>query len=100
MCWLGKQLENLLESFLHYPFLPAYDNGCSHYRAVTVFSRLLNRQNNYAVVACEDIAEVATGCSKDTIEIDLDEISPSGIYQISTLSAEAINKEIEEVKDV
>lgn len=70
-----------------------YNNDCAHYRAVIVYSKLLSGQNNYVIVPCESIADVATGCSLDPVEILLEEISPSGIYQINTVNAEAIKKE-------
>lgn len=76
-------------------FYLANNNDCSHYRSTIIFQRLLNGQNNYVTVPCESIDEVATGCSADPIEILLEEISPSGIYQISTANAEAINAEVE-----
>lgn len=76
-------------------FYPANNNDCSHYRSTITFQRLLNGQNNYVIVPCETIDEVATGCSSDPIEILLEEISPSGIYQITTANAEAINAEVE-----
>lgn len=71
------------------------NNDCSHYRSVITFSRLLNRQNNYVVVPCESVNEIATGCSLDPIEIFLEEISPNGIYQINTVNAEAIKEQVE-----
>jgi hypothetical protein len=55
----------------------------------------LNGQNNFVVIPCETIADVAVGCSLDPIEILLEEVSPSGIYQINTANAEAINSEVE-----
>jgi pancreatic triacylglycerol lipase len=68
---------------------------CSHYRAVVTYSRLLNGQNNYIVIPCESVSQVETGCSQDPIEILLEELNPSGIYQILTVNAEAINLEVE-----
>lgn len=68
------------------------NNDCSYYRSVITFSRLLNGQNNYVVVPCGSIGEIASGCSSDPIEILLEEISPSGIYQINTVNAESIKK--------
>jgi hypothetical protein len=70
---------------------------CSHYVAVTTFSRLVSRQNNYVVVPCNNIDEVANGCSLNPIEILLEEVSPNGIYQVNTLNAEAINEEVESI---
>lgn len=74
---------------------------CSHYRAVIIYQRLINRQNNYVVVPCEGVEQVADGCSLDPIEILLEEFNPSGVYQINTVNAEAINegvnKEVENV---
>ena len=57
----------------------------------------MNGQNNYVVVPCQDLAEVTAACSLDPIEILLEEISPSGIYQINTGNAEAIK--VEKVKN-
>lgn len=71
------------------------DANCSHYRSVITFTRLLISQNNYVTVPCNNLAEVATGCSLDPIEILLEEISPSGIYQINTVNAEAVNQNVE-----
>lgn len=71
------------------------DANCSHYRSVITFSRLLSGQNNYVIVPCNNVAELAAGCSLDPIEILLEEISPSGIYQINTVNAEALNKDVE-----
>lgn len=71
------------------------NNECSHYRATIIFQRLLNSQNNYVIVPCENIDEVATGCSLDPIEILLEELSPTGIYQINTANAEALKKDVE-----
>ena len=71
------------------------NNDCSHYRSVITFSRLLSGQNNYVIVPCEAVAEVATGCSLDPIEIFLEELSPTGIYQINTVNAEAIKDQVE-----
>ncbi|CRK90501.1 CLUMA_CG004131, isoform A [Clunio marinus] len=68
---------------------------CSHYRSVIVFSRFVNGQHNFAIATCQDINEVASGCTLDPIEIQLEEESPSGIYQINTAAAEAINDEVE-----
>ena len=77
----------------------ANTNSCSHYRAVTVYNRLVSRQNNYVVITCESVEQVAEGCSNDPIEIKLEELNPSGIYQINTLNAEAnkqsVNKDVE-----
>lgn len=71
------------------------NNYCSHYQSVVVYSRILNGRNNYIVVPCANIAEVAVGCSLDPIDIAIDEASPSGIYQIRTSNAGTINTEIE-----
>lgn len=65
-------------------------NDCSHYRSVIVYSRLLSGQNNYVIVPCDNIDEVAQGCSLDPVEIVLEENSQSGIYMINTVNAEAI----------
>lgn len=73
---------------------------CNHYRAVIVYSRLLSGQNNYVIVPCENIEEVANGCSLDPIEILLEEISPSGIYQINTVNAEAIKNPVVEEEPI
>lgn len=74
------------------------DTYCSHYRSVITFQRLVNRQNNYVIVPCESVVQVAAGCSLDPIEIFLEEINPSGIYQINTVNAEAINNVDKEVE--
>lgn len=76
------------------------DANCSHYRSVITFSRLLNGQNNYVIVPCNNIDEVSSGCSLDPVEILLEEISPSGIYQINTVNAEALNKDVEIIDNV
>lgn len=76
------------------------NNECSHYRATIIFQRLLNSQNNYVIVPCENIEEVATGCSLDPIEILLEELSPTGIYQINTANAEAFKKDVELIKNL
>lgn len=68
-------------------------NECSHYRSVITLTRLLTGQNNFVIIPCESIQEVATGCSMDPVEILLEEFDPSGIYQISTANAEAIKNE-------
>lgn len=60
-----------------------------------MYSRLVNRQNNFVIVPCETVADVAVGCSLDPIEILLEEISPTGVYQINTVNAEAIKNEVE-----
>lgn len=73
------------------------NNYCSHYRSVIILSRLLNGQNNYVIVPCENVGEVATGCSLDPVEIFFEELSPSGIYQINTVNAEAIKDQVETV---
>ncbi|KAG5672355.1 hypothetical protein PVAND_002488 [Polypedilum vanderplanki] len=67
------------------------DASCSHYRAVTVFSNLVSKNHKYLVIPCMTIDEIANKCSLDPIEILLEEISPSGIYQVSTDSAEPLN---------
>lgn len=69
-------------------------NECSHYRSVITLTRLLLGQNNYVIVPCESIQNVATGCSLDPVEILLEEFDPSGIYQINTANAEAIKKDL------
>jgi hypothetical protein len=66
------------------------DGTCSHYRAVTVFSKLVSKDNSYLVIPCADISEVASKCSLDPIEILLEEISPSGVYQVMTVTAEPL----------
>jgi hypothetical protein len=71
------------------------NNYCSHYQSVNVYSKILNGQNNYIVVPCSGIEEVSVGCSLDPIDIAIDEASPSGIYQIKTSNAAAINTEVE-----
>lgn len=71
------------------------NNGCSHYRSVITFAMLLTRRNNYEVIPCENVEEVADGCSSNPIEIQLDEVSPSGVYQINTANAEALKDEVE-----
>lgn len=71
------------------------NSTCSHYRAVITLSRLLIGQNNYVIIPCNDLSEIPTGCSLDPVEILLEEISPSGIYQINTVNAEALNKDVE-----
>lgn len=68
---------------------------CSHYRSVITYSRIINRQNNFIVNPCMNINELATGCSLDPIEFLLEEISPSGIYQINTNNAEAVKDQVE-----
>jgi len=78
----------------------ATDANCSHYRSVITFSRLLSGQNNYVIVPCNNIAEISTGCSLDPIEILLEEISPSGIYQINTVNAEALNQDVEIIDNI
>lgn len=74
------------------------DASCSHYRSVIVFQRLLNKQNNYVIVPCENLDQVAEGCSMDPIEILLEEINPSGVYQITTVNAESLVQNLK--KDV
>lgn len=75
------------------------DINCSHYRAVKVYQRLLTNQNNYVIIPCENLEQVAGGCSMDPIEILLEEVNPSGVYQIITVNAEAVvNQEV--AKDV
>jgi hypothetical protein len=76
------------------------DVNCAHYRAVIVFQRLLTKQNNYVIVPCESLEQVAEGCSMDPIEILLEEINPSGIYQITTVNAESIKAKKKIDKDV
>lgn len=76
------------------------DVNCAHYRAVIVFQRLLTKQNNFIIIPCENLEEVKEGCSKDPIEILLEEINPSGIYQIMTVNAEVINESQNVDKDV
>jgi pancreatic triacylglycerol lipase len=71
------------------------NNYCSHYQSVVVYSKILNGQNNYIVVPCADIAEVAVGCSLDPIDIAIDEAAQTGIYQIRTSNVAAINTEVE-----
>lgn len=68
-------------------------NECSHYRSVITLTRLLSAQNNFVIIPCETLQEVATGCSMDPVEILLEEFSPTGIYQINTVNAEAIKSE-------
>lgn len=76
------------------------DTNCAHYRAVIIFQRLLTKQNNYVIVPCENLEQVAEGCSMDPIEILLEENNPSGIYQITTVNAESINAKVNVNKDV
>lgn len=80
------------------PECAANNNFCSHYRSVTVYNRLISRQNNYVVITCESVEQVAEGCSNDPIEIKLEELNPSGIYQINTVNAEANKQSVD--KDV
>lgn len=84
----------LVFSIQFFPFA-ASNNDCSHYRAVIAFTRIRNLQNNYVIRPCETVADVAAGCSLDPIEFILEEVRPSGIYQINTVNAEAINNDAE-----
>jgi pancreatic triacylglycerol lipase len=71
----------------------SYYRTCSHYRSVTVFAKLVSRDHSFLVIPCQDISEVANKCSLNPIEILLEEISPSGVYQIITVSAEPLSVE-------
>lgn len=91
----GEIILNLTSKKCLKCLLAGSNNDCSHYRAVIIYSRLLTGQNNFVVVPCENIEQVATGCSLDPIEILLEELSPSGIYQINTVNAEALKDQVE-----
>lgn len=85
-------LDYYIENGRYYP--SCTNNYCSHYQSVVVYTRLVSGQNNYAVIPCQDISEINTGCANDPINLIPDEVSQAGIYQIKTTS-QAINKDIE-----
>lgn len=97
----ASNVELILETFVKKIFPGSTNIYCSHYRSVIVFTRLLSGQNNYVIMPCENIADVATGCTLDAIELileaEVDEFTP-GIFQITTTELEAIQNDVEVIE--